>query len=50
MECNYNGQPIKITMTFGLTAGSTDNIKELLRIADEKLYAGKNTGRNRIVI
>ena len=50
LECNYNGQPIKITMTFGLTAGSTDNIKELLRIADEKLYAGKNTGRNRIVV
>lgn len=50
LECIYNGQPVKITMTFGLTAGSTSNIKELLRIADEKLYTGKNTGRNRIVV
>lgn len=50
LECTYNGQPVKITMTFGLTAGSTGNIKDLLRIADEKLYTGKNTGRDRIVV
>lgn len=49
MECRYMEQSVKITMTFGLIPGTTDNIKELLRSADEKLYIGKNSGRNRIV-
>lgn len=48
-ESEYDGQRIKVTMTFGLAAGITDNVTELLCAADHKLYIGKNGGRNRIV-
>lgn len=42
--------PIKVTMTFGITAGSAeDDMEQLLRVADERLYQGKTAGRNRIV-
>lgn len=48
-ECQYEGQTIKVTMTFGIVAGDTNDARTNLRIADEKLYAGKTGGRNRIV-
>ena len=42
--------PIKVTMTFGITSGSAeDDTDQLLRIADERLYRGKSSGRNQIV-
>ncbi|MBQ7765597.1 MAG: sensor domain-containing diguanylate cyclase [Lachnospiraceae bacterium] len=42
--------PIKVTMTFGITAGGAeDDMDQLLRIADERLYSGKSGGRNQIV-
>lgn len=49
MESYYEGHTIKVTMTFGLTAGDTTDITELLRLADNKLYQGKAAGRNCIV-
>lgn len=49
MESEYGGQSVKVTMTFGLTAGYTDNLTELLCAADHNLYVGKESGRNRIV-
>lgn len=49
MESEYNGHKIKVTMTFGLTGGDTEDVTALLRSADEKLYEGKTTGRNRII-
>lgn len=49
MESEYGGQSVKVTMTFGLTAGYTDNLTELLCAADHNLYIGKESGRNRIV-
>ena len=49
MECLYEEQNINVTMTFGLTPGDTDNINELIRRADEKLYEGKTSGRNRVI-
>ncbi|MBR1931116.1 MAG: diguanylate cyclase [Lachnospiraceae bacterium] len=50
MESEYEGHTIKITMTFGVVEGDWEtDVKELFRIADEKLYAGKTSGRNRIV-
>ena len=48
-EIEYDAQLIHVTMTFGITAGETDDIKQLIRLADEKLYAGKSMGRNRII-
>ncbi len=49
MESEYDGQIIKVTMTFGLTTGDTEDVNALLRSADEKLYEGKSNGRNRII-
>lgn len=41
---------IKVTMTFGLAAGLADRDKDtLVKIADENLYAGKESGRNKVV-
>lgn len=42
--------PIRVTMTFGIVAGSAeDDMDNLLRTADERLYKGKTEGRNRII-
>ena len=42
--------PIQITMTFGIAVGSAgDDFEQLLRVADERLYKGKTSGRNRVV-
>lgn len=49
-EILYNNQAIRITMTFGLDEYSSHHpIDETLKSADNKLYIGKNTGRNRVV-
>nr|MBQ8252670.1 diguanylate cyclase [Lachnospiraceae bacterium] len=45
-----NGQEIKVTMTFGLTEFlQQDDVDATLKAADEKLYRGKEEGRNRII-
>lgn len=49
METQYNDKVIKVTMTFGLIAGDTDDTSKLLLSADEHLYNGKASGRNCIV-
>lgn len=49
MESEYDEHKVKVTMTFGLTHGNTEDVTTLLRSADEKLYEGKTTGRNRII-
>lgn len=45
----YDGQEIKITMTFGTVEGSPDKIDDLIRTADDRLYYGKENGRDRII-
>ena len=49
LEVPYRDDVIRVTMTFGLTAGNGDGVKELLCLADQKLYEGKVNGRNQIV-
>lgn len=49
LKTTYEGQEINVTMTFGLTAGVTDDIRMLIRNADQKLYQGKHSGRNKII-
>lgn len=49
MECIYDNLFICVTMTFGLAQEKTENITELLRTADDRLYRGKNSGKNQIV-
>lgn len=46
----YGDVRLNITMTFGLTEGNGDKIEHIVRDADEKLYQGKNSGRNQIVV
>lgn len=49
MENIYENHTIQVTMTFGLAAGDTTDIVQLLRQADDRLYYGKSHGRNQIV-
>jgi len=45
-----NGHEIKVTMTFGLTEFlKQEDVEATLKAADEKLYRGKEEGRNRII-
>ena len=62
MEIPWNGQRISVTMTFGVTdinvmTSSSDReqdienrINEAIDEADKKLYLGKGSGRNKVVI
>lgn len=46
----YNGNNIKITMTFGLAVYDKDqHINQIIDIADQKLYWGKKHNKNQIV-
>lgn len=44
-----DGHQIYITMTFGMACDPSRELNELLRDADDRLYYGKNNGRNQIV-
>ncbi len=46
----YGDVELHVTMTFGLTEGNGEKIEHIVRDADEKLYQGKNSGRNQIVV
>lgn len=45
----YGDTEIGITMTFGITEGNGGKVEHIVRDADEKLYEGKSSGRNKIV-
>ena len=46
----YNDQEISITMTFGLEEYSDNKpVDYTINNADQKLYLGKNQGRNRVI-
>lgn len=49
IECPYGDQTVHVTMTFGLAGGDTPDILHLLKTADDRLYEGKTSGRNRVV-
>lgn len=49
-EFCYEGEHFSITMTFGVQQGNkTEKAEDVIRRADEKLYEGKQSGRNTIV-
>ena len=49
-DFDYGGAKMEITMTFGVAEGVQDmHCEKVIQNADEKLYVGKNSGRNRIV-
>ena len=50
--CRFEGNEIPVTASFGVAAFSGEpdmTTAELYRAADERLYAAKNSGRNRVV-
>lgn len=50
VEVLYNEQKIRFTMTFGLVEyNSNATLEENISLADQKLYSGKEAGRNRVV-
>lgn len=50
LEIDYMDQTIKITMTFGVSEYNNQKpISETIKEADEKLYMGKEAGRNIII-
>ena len=49
-EFSFEGTPIKVTMTFGLEEYDDHiGIDKVITKADEKLYMGKEQGRNRVI-
>lgn len=50
-EFAYGDSVIKVTMTFGIEESDlTEDYEQIIKRADEKLYIGKNNGRNQIVV
>ncbi len=49
-QTNYQGQIIKVTMTFGVVEYKGEDLEKTFRKADHKLYIGKERGRNRVVL
>ena len=50
MVISYGSFKIQITMTFGLTESEpAESYEQVVKRADDKLYIGKNGGRDRIV-
>jgi len=51
MEINYQGNVIKVTMTFGVSEiFSDEKFDDLIKRVDAALYKGKTNGRNCVTI
>ncbi len=49
-DFSYEGQKLAVTMTFGMSYfRGSDGLYGAIRDADEKLYAGKHSGKNKVV-
>ncbi|WP_319772749.1 diguanylate cyclase domain-containing protein [Breoghania sp.] len=44
-----DGNPLDVTLSIGLSSGYEDKLSEALRVADERMYAAKSLGRDRII-
>ena len=51
MKLKYGTHEFSVTMTIGVEENDYSSpLESLLEVADEKLYMGKNAGRNRVVV
>lgn len=52
MGLEYGGRPVKVTMTFGFAGchGSGTDVDSLLNTVDKRLYKGKSSGKNVIIV
>lgn len=48
-EVEYNGEKLRVTMTYGITSGDDRDMNQIIKEVDELLYVGKEGGRDRIV-
>lgn len=49
LDTLYEGQHVKVNMTFGLVCEYDKDLHTILKEADGKLYIGKTNGRNQVV-
>lgn len=50
-EVIYERKVVRVTMTVGVTDGdASSNADEVISVADNALYEGKQSGRNRVVV
>ncbi len=49
IRIEYKEEIVTVTMTFGVCEGTSEDLDVLLKEADDKLYYGKENGRNQIV-
>ena len=48
---DFEGQQIKVTLTTGMASSEeAESIDKIIQTADDRLYAGKNSGKNKVVI
>ena len=46
----YEGEKLNITITIGVAEYTKDiSLEQWVELADEKMYSGKNTGKNKVV-
>lgn len=51
LQVCYGDQTIRVTMTFGMGQSAPgESYEKVIKRADEKLYVGKNGGRDQIVM
>ena len=49
--CHFEDLDIKVTMSFGVTSlDPVMSVEDNIKVADEKLYRAKESGRNRVIL
>ena len=48
-DFEHEGTHFKVTMTFGVSSSAGKKVFDTIRDADEKLYLGKHSGKNRVI-